>query len=41
VRYRRCFRPELEKTLVEWVLFERLKGSKVSSSVKAELQKMK
>jgi hypothetical protein len=32
VRYSRCFCPELEKTLVEWVLSERLKGNKVSSS---------
>jgi hypothetical protein len=32
VRYRRCFWPELEKTLVEWVLSERLKGSKVSTT---------
>jgi transposase-like protein len=30
--YRRCFWPELEKTLVEWVLSERLKGSKVSTT---------
>jgi hypothetical protein len=32
MRYRRCFWPELEKTLVEWVLSERLKGNKVSTN---------
>jgi transposase-like protein len=30
--YRRCFRPELEETLVEWVLSERLKGNTVSTT---------
>jgi hypothetical protein len=30
--YRRCFWPKLEKTLVEWVLSERLKGNKVSTT---------
>jgi hypothetical protein len=33
MRYRGCFWPELEKTLVEWVLSERLKGNKVSTSI--------
>jgi hypothetical protein len=32
VRYRRCFWPELEKTLVERVLSKRLKGNKVSTT---------
>jgi hypothetical protein len=32
VRYRRCFWREPEKTLVEWVLSERLKGNKVSTT---------
>jgi hypothetical protein len=32
MRYRRCSWPELEKTLVEWVLSERLKGCKVSTT---------
>jgi hypothetical protein len=32
MRYRRCFWPELEKTLVEWVLSERLKLNKVSTT---------
>jgi transposase-like protein len=32
MRYRRCFCPELEKTLVEWVLSKRLKGHKVSTT---------
>jgi hypothetical protein len=30
--YTRCFWPELEKTLVEWVLSERLKVNKVSTT---------
>jgi transposase-like protein len=32
MRYRRCFWPELEKTLVEWVLSERLKRNKVPTT---------
>jgi transposase-like protein len=32
LRYRRCFWPELEKSLVEWVISERLKGNKVSTT---------
>jgi hypothetical protein len=32
MRYRRCFWPELEKTLVEWVLSDRLRGNKVSTT---------
>jgi hypothetical protein len=33
MRYRRYFWPELEKTLAERVLSERLKGNKVSTSI--------
>jgi hypothetical protein len=32
MRYRGCFWPELEKTLVEWVVSERLKGNKMSTT---------
>jgi hypothetical protein len=32
MRYRKCFWPELEKTLFEWVLSERLEGNKVSTT---------
>ncbi|KAG8235762.1 hypothetical protein J437_LFUL015383 [Ladona fulva] len=32
MRYRKCFWPELEKTLLEWVISERAKGSKVSTT---------
>jgi hypothetical protein len=32
VRYRRCFWPELEITLVEWVFSKRLEGNKVSTT---------
>jgi hypothetical protein len=32
LRYRRCFWPELEKTLVEWVVSEKLEGNKRSTT---------